>query len=137
MDRSKITRWCRHPQMLLLCSTFALLGACAAVPDTEEWITVGRTTKGEVIERYGQPDLVMASGEEETAIYRSRDLKSPAPHIEIPTIQAGPLGSATTKMEPINPGFATGPSNGSLQKRPERELHIRYNTQGIVQEISR
>ncbi len=72
-----------------------------------------------------------------SAIYRSRELRSPVPRMEIPTVQAGPLGSATTKMEPINPGLGAGPTNGSLQKRPEQELHIRYNAQGIVQELSR
>lgn len=137
MHRSKLTRLCRPPHMLLMWCTCVLIAACATVPDTEEWIKVGRTTKVEVIERYGQPDLVTVSGEDETALYRPRDLRSPAPPMEIPTVQAGPLGSTTTKMESINPGLGVGPTNGGSQKRPKQELRIRYNSQGIVQELSR
>ena len=43
----------------------------------------------------------------------------------------------TTKMEPINPGVGTNPTNGNVQERPEQELRIRYNAQGIVQELIR
>jgi hypothetical protein len=43
----------------------------------------------------------------------------------------------TTKMEPIDPGLGSRPANGKLQERPEQELHIRYNAQGIVQELIR
>jgi hypothetical protein len=57
--------------------------------------------------------------------------------LEIPTAQAGPLGTVTTKMEPINPGLGTRPANGRLQERPKQELRIRYNAQGIVQELIR
>jgi hypothetical protein len=137
MKRSKMTRLYRSPQMLLIWSAFVLIGACATVPDAEEWIKVGQTTKVEVVERYGQPDFVMASGEGETATYRPRDPRSPAPRMVIPTVQAGPLGSTTTKMEPINPGLGSRPTNGSMQKRPEQELRIRYNAEGIVQELIR
>ena len=137
MKRSKMTRLCRSPQMFLIWSAFVLVSACATVPDAEEWIKVGQTTKVEVVERYGQPDFVMASGEGETATYRPRDSRSPVPRMEIPTMQAGPLGSATTKMEPISPGLGTRPTDGSLQIRPKQELHIRYNAQGIVQELIR
>ena len=137
MKGSKMTRWCRSLQMFLIWSAFVLIGACATVPGAEEWIKVGQTTKVEVVERYGQPDFVMASGEGETATYRPRDPRSAAPRMEIPTMQAGPLGSATTKMEPINPGLGTRPTNGSPQKRLEQELRIRYNAEGIVQELIR
>ena len=135
MNRSKMSCLYRPVQMLLIWITIVLIGACATVPDKGNWIKVGQTTKAEVIERYGQPDLVMASGEDETAIYRSRDLRSPSPRMEIPTVQAGPLGSATTKMEPINPGLGARPTNGGPQNRPEQELRIRYNARGIVEEL--
>lgn len=137
MKRSKMIRLCRPPQMLLIWSAVVLIGACATVPAAEEWIKVGQTTKVEVVERYGQPDLVMASEEGETAIYRPRDPRRSIPQMEIPTIQAGPLGTVTTQMKPINPGLGTRPTNGSLQERPEQELRIRYNAQGIVQELVR
>jgi len=38
-----------------------LFTACVSAPDHQDWIRVGVTTKGEVITRYGQPDLVIAS----------------------------------------------------------------------------
>jgi len=114
-----------------------LLGACAEVPEQKDWIKIGQTTREEVIKRYGQPDLVMASEEGETAIYRARGPIRSAPQVEIPTMQAGPGGTMTTKMEPINPGSGSRPTSGGLQERPEQELRIRYNAQGIVQELNR
>lgn len=127
-----------HLQLLLILGgACMLIGACTVVPDQKNWITIGQTTREKVIERYGQPDFVIASAEGETAIYRPKDSRGAPPRLEIPTAQAGPLGTATTKMEPINPGFGAGPTNGNLQERPAQELHIRYNAQGIVQELSR
>jgi hypothetical protein len=114
-----------------------LIGACAAVPDQEDWIKIGRTTRDEVVERYGQPDLVMVAEGGETAIYRPSDRGRSATKVEIPRVQAGPLGTSTVKMEPINRGSGTRSTSGSLQERPEQELRIRYNTQGIVQELIR
>lgn len=121
--------------LLLSFGALVLVGACASVPDQGDWIKIGQTTREEVVKRYGQPDLVRASEEGETAIYRPRDSNRPTPQMQIPTVQAGPLGTTTTKMEPVNPGL--GPMNGGLRERPERELHIRYNAQGIVQELIR
>jgi hypothetical protein len=115
----------------------ALVGACAEVPAQKDWIKAGVTTREEVVKRYGQPDLVMASDEGETAIYRPRDPKRPTPQAEIPTMQVGPLGTVTTKMEPVKMGTGNGPANGRQQERPEQELRIRYNAQGVVQEIIR
>lgn len=128
-----------HLQLLLILGgACMLIGACTVVPDQKHWITIGHTTREEVIDRYGQPDVVMASAEGETAIYRPKDSRGAPSRLEIPTVQAGPLGTVTTKMEPINPaGTSAGPTNGNLQERPAQELRIRYNAQGIVQELSR
>ncbi len=117
--------------------TLVFVDACSAVPDQRDWIKIGQTTREEVVERYGQPDLVMASKEWETEIYRPRDSGRATPKMEIPTVQAGPLGTTTTKMEPINPASGTRSTNGGLQERPEQGLRIRYNSQGIVQELIR
>lgn len=122
--------------LLLSFGAVVLVGACASVPDQGDWIKIGQTTREEVMKRYGQPDLVMASKEGEIEIYRSRDSRQSTTRMEIPTVQAGPLGT-TTKMEPVNPGLGGRPMNGGLRERPEQELHIRYNTQGIVQELIR
>lgn len=130
-------RMSRLQLLLISWGALVLVDACAAVPDQGNWIKIGGTTREEVVQRYGLPDLVMASEEGETAIYRPRDPRRSTPRLEIPTAQAGPLGTVTTKMEPINPGLGTRPTNGSFQERPEEELHIRYNTQGIVQELIR
>jgi len=123
--------------LLISFGTLVLVGACAAVPNQRDWIKVGQTTREEVIKRYGQPDLVRLSEEEEVAIYRPKDPIRSVPGLEIPTVQAGPLGTMTSKMEPINPDLGTSPTKGNLQERPERELRIRHNPQGIVQELIR
>ncbi len=134
-------RWLRFKIMsrfrlpLILWGALVLLSACLAVSEQGGWIQVGKTTREEVVERYGQPDLVRAHEEGEIAIYRPRDPNRPTPRLEIPTAQAGPLGTVTTKMEPVNPGLGTGPTNAGRQKRPEQELRIRYDAQGIVQEL--
>lgn len=121
--------------LLISFGTLLVVGACAAVPDQREWITIGHTTKEEVLERYGQPDLVRVSEEGQIAIYRQKVPMRTAPRLEIPTVQAGPLGTTTTKMEPIDPGLSTRPPNGKQYERPRQELRIRYSTQGIVQEL--
>lgn len=147
-DRLSVTkglrmRWLRLKIMsrlrlpLILWGGLVLLSACSAVPEQGGGIQVGKTTREEVVERYGQPDLVRAHEDGEIAIYRPRDPNRPPPRLEIPTAQAGPLGTVTTKMEPVNPGLGTGPTNADRQKRPEQELRIRYDAQGIVQELIR
>ena len=123
--------------LLISFGTLVLVCACAAVPDQRDWIKIGQTTREEVVKRYGQPDLVRVSEGEEVAIYRPKDPRQSTPRLEIPTVQAGPLGTTTTKMEPINSGLGTKPMNGNLQEKPEQELRIRYNAQGIVQELIR
>ena len=139
-------RWLRKNRLfdfqLLFISwvTLVLVGACATVADQkdqEDWIKIGQTTREEVIERYGQPDLVLGSENGETVTYRPRDPRQSAPRIEIPTVQAGPLGTTTTRMEPVTPGMGTRPVNGGRGDRPEQELRIRYDGQGVVQEVIR
>jgi hypothetical protein len=134
-------RWVRYNLLfclrLLLISWAALVlvGACATAPDERNWIKIGQTTREQVVERYGQPNLVMASKEGDMEVYLPRGPRQAVPRMDIPTAQAGPLGTMTTKMEPINPGSASKPGNGNLKERPEKELRIRYNAQGIVQEL--
>jgi hypothetical protein len=116
----------------------ALLSACAFVSQQNEWIIVGHTTREEVIDAYGEPDLVIAVEVGETVVYRPRDVSRSAPPLEIPTMQAGPRGTATTQMEPIRWPETRAPVNGGTSRRKlERELRIRYDGQGIVQEIIR
>jgi hypothetical protein len=98
---------------------------------------VGHTTRDEVVEAYGQPDMIMETADGETVVYRPPAMTHSRPPMEIPTAQAGPLGRALTKMEPIKPG-AGASANGSIPRRKlERELRIRYDGQGIVQDVIR
>jgi hypothetical protein len=109
-------------------SALGLISACAGAPDERGWIAVGHTTRDEVVERFGQPDLVVAAEAGETVIYRARDSRQAAPRVEIPTVQAGPLGTTTTKMEPIR--------SDRVRRGPMEEIRIRYDARGIVQEVS-
>jgi hypothetical protein len=113
-----------------------LFTACVSAPDHQDWIRVGVTTKGEVITRYGQPDLVIASPDGDTAVYRPTTSRPAAPQMEIPTVQAGPLGSATTRMQPITPGLDAKDLNREAKERVRSEMHIRYDARGVVQELS-
>lgn len=119
----------------LMLSLLILLTACASAPDPQNWIRVGVTTKDEVITRYGQPDLVIASREGDTAVYRPASSSS-APQVQIPTVQAGPLGSATTQMRPISPGLDANDRSREGKERVRSEIHIRYDARGVVQELS-
>lgn len=120
----------------LMLSLLSLLAACVSAPDPQDWIRVGETTKAEVVTRYGQPDLVLASREGETAVYHPTASSSSAPQMEIPTVQAGPLGTATTQMRPINPGLDANDRSREGKERVRSEIHIRYDARGVVQELS-
>ncbi len=114
----------------------ASLSACAFVPQTG-WIAVGHTTRGEVIDAYGEPDLVMAETEGEIVVYRPRVVSHSKSLMEIPTAQAAPGGMVATKMEPVVRGYGSTSADGGLQGRPDRELRIRYDALGIVRELIR
>ena len=113
-----------------------LLAACVSAPDHPDWIHVGVTTKNEVITRYGQPDWVIASPGGDIAIYRPTTSGSPATRLEIPTAQAGPFGAATTGMQPIDPGLGAKDLNEKSTDRVWKEIRIRYDDRGVVQELS-
>ena len=127
------------PVMLGLLS---LVAACASAPDHSapghpDWVRVGVTTKAEVITRYGQPDLIIASPGGDTVVYRPTASGSSVSQIEIPTAQAGPFGSSTTRMQPINPGLDARDQDKEMKERVRSEIHIRYDARGVVQELSR
>ena len=113
-----------------------LFAACVSAPDHPDWIQVGVTTKDEVIARYGQPDWVIASPDGDTSVYRPTASGPSAPRLEIPTAQAGPFGTATTGMQPINPGPGAKDLNGKAKERLRKEIRIRYDDRGVVQELS-
>lgn len=132
-----------HTIRCLLMSAFSLapailglLTACVSPPDHSEWIRIGVTTKDEVIARYGQPDWVIASPGGDTVMYRPTASGAAAQRVEIQTAQAGPLGSVTTRMQPIDPGLGAKDLNGKGKEGLRKELRIRYDDRGIVQELS-
>lgn len=124
-----------HASSLAL-AALSLLVACATVPDHQKWIRVGVTTKDEVIARYGQPDWVIVSPDGDTVVYRKTAFGPSILRLEIPTIQAGPFGAATTSMHPIDPGLGAKDLNGKEKERLRKEIRIRYDDRGVVQELS-
>ncbi len=113
----------------------ALLSACAFIPHQNEWIIVGHTTREEVIDAYGEPDLVMEAEEGETVVYRPRAVSHSRPPMEIPKAQAGPRGLMATKMEPIVRSYGSTSADEGLRGRPDREVRIRYDAHGVVQQL--
>ena len=115
---------------LLLC-----LGACASAPMPSDWIQVGRTTKAEIIAQYGEPDLVMVGEGGETAIYGPNPPERPRQTTQVPVVQAGPLGTFTTRDQPIERGLGTRDVNAHARPRPAQEFRIVYDAQDVVREL--
>ena len=120
----------------LTLAVLGLLAACVSAPDHPDRIRVGVTTKNEVITRYGQPDLVIVSPDGDTAVYRPTASGPSAPQLEIPTAQAGPFGTTTTRMQPIDSALGAKDLNTETEERLRSEIRIRYDARGVVQEMS-
>ncbi len=112
-----------------------LLVACATTGTPEQWIRVGVTTRAEVVEQYGEPDMVTVSNDEETAIYRAKDPGQASMRIDIPTAQMGPFGTMTTKTQSVDPGLGSRALNAGAVDRPGRDFRIRYDSRGLVLEV--
>ncbi len=109
------------------------LVACAHPPPKYPPLIIGVTTKAEVIEQYGEPDLLVQSSTGETATYRFSSRMRALPPIQIPTAQAGPFGTTATKMEPVQPGLER-----EAEPHPPHAkggFQIRYDRRGVVQEV--
>ena len=120
----------------LTLGVLGLLAACASAPDHQDWIRVGVTTKNEVIARYGQPHLVITSPGGGTAVYRPTASGPTASQVEIPTAQAGPFGTSTTRMQPIGTSLSDKNLSTRAKERLQSEIRIRYDDRGVVQEMS-
>ncbi len=108
------------------------MGGCASAPEEKGWIVVGRTTQNEVVNRYGQPDIIQMTGDGSIVTYQPASVQQPIqPRLEIPTVQAGPFGTNTTQMKPVEPGLGRTDTN----MHPQHEIKIRYDRQGVVQEV--
>ena len=117
----------------IILTVFGLLAGCVSPPGHPDWIRVGATTKNDVIERYGPPDMIISSPGGDTVVYRP--IPS-APRLEIPTAQVGPSGTAVTSMQRIDPGLGTKDLNREKKEQLRDEIRIHYDTQGIVRELS-
>ncbi|MGA6828412.1 hypothetical protein ACO9S2_12450 [Nitrospira sp. NS4] len=130
----------RWPFSLIVCcigiGCLMGLSSCATDADRSSWIQIGVTTKDEVIERYGQPDMVRLSSEGETATYRpvaSLPASPPPPVAQV--VEAGPEGKMTFTSRPVIRGLGARHVAAGTQDRPGREIRIRYDARGIVQEV--
>lgn len=120
------------PLLWVAMSSLALwVGGCASVVEERPWIEVGTTTKAEVLNRYGEPDLIQQVGDGFIATYRGASVQPSQPRMEIPTFQAGPFGTNTTQMKSIEPGLG----RSDKTTRPQQEIRIRYDADGIVREL--
>ncbi|HSA86589.1 MAG TPA: hypothetical protein VLE46_10430 [Nitrospira sp.] len=118
---------------VLLLSVPILLLACAETSvDRTSWIQIGKTTKSEVVAHYGEPDLVFNDRDGETVTYRPA--RQPSPSIQVPTAQAGPFGTMRTETRTIEPGLG---KNDQASRRPQQEIRIHYDAQGVVQDVMR
>ena len=118
---------------VLLLSVPILLLACAETSvDRTSWIQIGKTTKSEVVAHYGEPDLVFNDRDGETVTYRPA--RQPSPSIQVPTAQAGPFGTMRTETRTIEPGLG---KNDQASRRPQQEIRIHYDAQGVVRDVMR
>jgi hypothetical protein len=98
-----------------------------------DWIEVGKTTKAEVVNRYGEPDIAQKfPGGIIATYFPALTFRTQPPGLPtIQTMQPTPAGfgiATTTQIEPrlaLRDG-ARGPREG---------LRIRYDAQGVAREI--
>jgi hypothetical protein len=112
---------------------FGLLAACVSTPDQTDWIRIGVTTKQDVIARYGEPDVALTFPGGDTGVYRP---VASVPRLEIPTVQIGPVGAPTTRMQVIEPGLGANDRSTEAKRSLRKEIRISYDARGVVQELS-
>jgi hypothetical protein len=135
-----------HKRSLLVCLltliaaiSLAWLPGCTTVPDPADqtnWIEIGKTTKADVVARYGEPDLTQRIAIGTVVIYLPV-LKYPPPPPAVPTIQTmqpTPAGFGVAMTNPIEPRLAVADVGGGAHGRPWQGLSIRYDAQDVVRE---
>lgn len=132
----RVTRCVFLSAVSITLTVLSLLAACISAPGHPDWIRVGATTKDDVIERYGPPDMVIGSPDGDTVVYRPTTVFPSVPRLEIPTAQAGPFGTSTTSMQRINPGLDTNDLNRERKELLRSEIRVRYDNRGVVQELT-
>lgn len=111
------------------------LSACVSGTNPSSWIRIGVTTKDEVVKRYGEPDMVRISPDGETATYSPAFSPPASPPPVVQAVEPAPEGKMTFKSQPVVRGLGARNVAAGTQDRPEREIRIRYDTRGIVQDL--
>ena len=125
---------------LITATSVVWLPGCATIPDPSDqtdWIEIGKTTKAEVIERYGDPELAqkLAKGTVVTYFPLWKHRPSPSAIPTIQTMQPTPAGFGMAMTNPIEPRLAMKEIGSDAHGRPMRGLSIRYDAQDVVKEI--
>ena len=94
-----------------------------------------QTTRVDVIERYGPPDLVRIIPEGELSTYGPPSDHTARPLVQIQTLQPAPEGKFSTQTQTVPPGLGVRPIGSGTEMRPRKVLNIRYNLSGVVREI--
>jgi hypothetical protein len=102
-----------------------------------DWIEIGKTTKAEVVERYGDPELAqkLAIGTVVTYFPLWKHRPSPPAIPTIQTMQPTPAGFGVAMTNPIEPRLAMREIGSEAHGRPRQGLSIRYDAQDVVREI--
>jgi hypothetical protein len=125
----------RHWRSIIPISLVWLSGCTAGTLawDQVNWIEVGKTTKAQVVDRYGEPDIAQKLSNGTIATYFPALKLSPPPPA-LPTIQT---------MQPSSAGFGIAIANQTEPRLalrdgargPRQGLKIRYDAQGVAREI--
>lgn len=100
--------------------------------DQTNWIEVGKTTKAQIVDRYGEPDLAQKLKDGTIATYFP-SLKFPAQPPALPTLQtmqpspAG-FGMSMSNLDQITPRLTM--KDGA--RGPRQGLRLRYDAQNVV-----
>jgi hypothetical protein len=111
------------------------LSSCATSVEGPSWIRIGETTKEEVIKRYGEPDMVRLSSNGETATYSPAFSPSASPPPVTQAVEPALEGKMTFKPQPVVRGLGARNVADGSQDRPRKEIRIRYDASGIVQDL--
>lgn len=121
----------------ILAALFPLfLASCATHSKPSKWIKVGSTTRDEVVEQYGEPDLIRSSADGEIETYRLRLELQPRLPIYVPVAEAGGENATIrTRDQPIEHGLGARGVGAGSQARPEKEFEVRYDVNGVVRSL--
>lgn len=99
-----------------------------------DWIEVGKTTRAQILERYGEPDLTQKLADGTIATYFPA-LTFQRPPSTIPTIrtmQPSPAGFGVATTSQIEPRLTFKDGN---MRGPRQGLSIRYDAHDVVATI--